>query len=70
MKELPCVLGLETGEARDRLLAAGCASVEVLVTGRRREGRLRVIRQTGTPRDVVLTATHFRALQGRRSEPN
>ncbi len=70
MSDLPFVLGLDAAEARERLLAAGCAAVEVLVTGRRKEGRLRVIRQAGTPQAVVLTATHFRALRGQRSEPN
>ena len=70
MNGLPCVLGLDAAEAQARLLAAGCTAVEVLVTGRRKEGRLRVVRQSGTPQAVVLTATHFRPLRGQPSEPN
>lgn len=70
MSALPCVLGLDVDAARARLLASGCQSVEVRVTGRRREGRLRVIRQGGTGEVVILTATHFRALREEEPQSN
>jgi hypothetical protein len=59
----PDVLGLDTHEAESRLLRAGFTSVEVLVSGRRREGRPRVIRQRAARGKAELVVSYFKELK-------
>lgn len=58
----PCVLGLELGEAKARLEAAGFTDVKLLISGRRREGRPRVIRQIINDTKQELIVSYFKEL--------
>jgi hypothetical protein len=58
----PTVLGLAPEEAKERLAAAGFSAVEVLVSGRRREGRPRVIRQKEIDGGIELVVSYFKEL--------
>jgi hypothetical protein len=62
MTMLPPVLGLPQQEALARLEAAGFADAAVLVSGRRREGRPRVIRQRFADGRVELVVSYFKEL--------
>jgi hypothetical protein len=68
---LPGVLGLSVDQARARLEQSGVASVQVVMSGRRREGTPRVIRVTDTSDGVLLVATCIRVLEqpGLESSP-
>jgi hypothetical protein len=59
---VPCVLGLDLDEAKEKLNAAGFADMEILVSGRRREGGPRVIRQKALDDKVELVVSHFKEL--------
>jgi beta-lactam-binding protein with PASTA domain len=58
----PQVLGLDIEEARSRLSHAGIPVIDVKISGRRRVGNVRVIRQRQTPGGVELIASFFRQL--------
>ena len=58
----PSVLGLEPDHAKLRLEEAGFRDVEILESGRRREGRPRVIRQKILDGKVELVVSYFKEL--------
>lgn len=62
MSDTPSVLGLEPEEARRRLEAAGLPNVEVLFSGRRRDGKPRVIRQKLAGGKYELVVSCFKEL--------
>jgi hypothetical protein len=57
------VLGLELDIAKQRLEATGFQAVEILESGRRREGRPRVIRQKILDGKVELVVSYFKELK-------
>jgi hypothetical protein len=59
----PDVLGLGLEDARARLEAAGLGCVEVLISGRRREGKPRVVRQKLNDGKVELVVSYFKELK-------
>lgn len=63
MNGTPSVIGLRQQAALARLSAAGVADVEVLVSGRRREGEPRVIRQKEACGRVELVVSYFKELE-------
>jgi hypothetical protein len=64
MNEAPRVLGLGPEEAEGRLEASGFSSVVTIESGRRREGRPRVIRQRRAGGTVELVVSWFKNLDG------
>jgi beta-lactam-binding protein with PASTA domain len=56
------VLGLPAQEAVARLEAASLGNVNVIVSGRRREGVARVIRQKQAEDRVELVVSHFKEI--------
>ena len=60
---VPSVLGLDEGEAVARMKADGFSDVEIIVSGRRREGRPRVIRQKALVGKVELVVSCFKELK-------
>lgn len=62
MSAVPQVLGLTGQEAVARLQAAGYSDVSVLISGRRREGKPRVIRQRLVDGRAELVVSHFKEL--------
>ncbi len=62
MTAVQSVLGLPAQEAVARLKAAGLGSVDVIVSGRRREGIARVIRQKEADGRVELVVSHFKEI--------
>lgn len=58
----PFVLGLGLDEAKARLESAGFGSIEILTSGRRREGRPRVIRQKNVDGKIELVISYFKEL--------
>jgi hypothetical protein len=58
----PDVLGLDADKAECRLVKAGFPGIGILVSGRRREGRPRVIRQKADGDTVVLVVSYFKEL--------
>ncbi len=59
---LPEVLGLPPDEASARLALAGFQRVRVLESGRRKDGRPRVIRQKAAEDEVELIVSYFKEL--------
>ncbi len=62
MTDLPVVIGLSEHDALKRLSAAGFPAVDLFVSGRRREGSRRVIRQRATSGRVELVVSYFKEL--------
>lgn len=64
MTVLPSVLGLGEQDALVRLQSAGYGDVSIQVSGRRREGEPRVIRQKLMDGRVELVISYFKTLDG------
>lgn len=62
MSGLPSVLGLPPDEASARLAGAGFQRVRTLESGRRKEGRPRVIRQKVAGDEIELIVSYFKEL--------
>jgi hypothetical protein len=58
----PSVLGLGLERAKESLEAEGFSDIEILVSGRRREGRPRVIRQINNDSKLELVVSYFKEL--------
>jgi hypothetical protein len=59
---VPDVLSLGLDEARARLAAAGYIDIEILISGRRREGGPRIIRQKTLEGKIELVVSYFKEL--------
>ncbi len=62
MTAVQSLLGLPEQEAVARLQATGLNNINVSVSGRRREGTARVIRQTEADGRVELVVSHFKEI--------
>jgi hypothetical protein len=62
MTGMPDVLGLFVEEAEERLEGHGFTDVEVLISGRRRDGGPRVIRQKMIAGEIELVVSYFKEL--------
>jgi hypothetical protein len=62
MMNLPSVLGLAPEQATQRLIASGFTGVEVHISGRRREGKPKVIRLKLINDKPELTVSYFKEL--------
>jgi hypothetical protein len=65
---MPQVLGLGVEAARSRLEQAGFVALDMKLSGRRKEGEARVIRQRQTAAGVELIASRFKSEPGQRQE--